>query len=109
MSEAQEPRFYPGPWEVFTSDEGAVWVQETNNPDRLIVCDIPGDMETIKAEELANADLIAAAPDLYHACEAAAEKARCIRVIDGLEPCRSHHCVACVLAAALARARGEGE
>lgn len=64
---------YPGPWEVYYSDDGRVWVEETTTPERLIVCDIPGDMETIEGPQLANANLCAAAPDLLEALEEIAE------------------------------------
>jgi hypothetical protein len=61
-------KHYPGPWEVHYSDEGTVWVHEVDpSQGHRIICDIPGDMEEIDAAELANADLIAAAPELLDA------------------------------------------
>lgn len=64
------PQHYPGPWRVVECEEGRVWVEETNTEERLVVCDIPGDMETIEGPELRNAQLIAAAPELLEACKA---------------------------------------
>jgi|GEM_PF-3475268 len=60
---------YPGPWHVYDCpDTGRVCVHDSR-PERFVVCDIPGDMETIEGEEFANAMLIAAAPDFLAACE----------------------------------------
>lgn len=83
----EPPTHYPGPWEVYTSDEGRVWVQETATPERLVVCDIPGDMETIEGAELCNADLIAAAPRLLAALEKALRDSGC----DGGLCCHEWH------------------
>lgn len=60
-----ETRHTPGEWEVHHSGEGTTWVQEVD-PARghKVICDIPGDAETHEGEDLANADLIAAAPTL---------------------------------------------
>lgn len=61
----------PGPWEVHINAAGEVWVHEVDlSRGQMVICDIPGDMETIEGEQLCNADLIAAAPDLLAALKA---------------------------------------
>jgi hypothetical protein len=63
----------PGPWVVHDTDR--VWVQ-TTDADANVICDIIGRVwdksvggSVIKAEDFANARLIAASPDLLASCK----------------------------------------
>lgn len=80
----------PGPWTVedaLESREGEVWVIAPNAPAGRGMIVFMGDMEQIEAQDLGDAHLIAAAPDLLAACEGlvAAFKAEdlIITTIDG--------------------------
>lgn len=73
LKDRSDAQPYPGPWKVVYCDDGTVWVQDSS-AEGLVVCDIPGDMETIEGRELANADLIAAAPELLAALKAVVQR-----------------------------------
>jgi hypothetical protein len=62
----------PGPWKVHI-DDNAIWV-EPPNPADSVICDLRGrDAAVLTDEDEANADLIAAAPDLLKAAKLAHE------------------------------------
>ena len=76
---APEPDLFthtPGPWHVTLQDTGEdgihIWVDQSN-PKENVIADINWRGETADGEpgeeDLANASLIAAAPDLLAACE----------------------------------------
>ena len=58
---------FPGPYEVHYADDGTVWIVETATPERIVLADLPGDMETLDGENLVTAHLMAAAWDLREA------------------------------------------
>ena len=89
-----EPKFTPGPWLVRANEP---WVIAKNYGDMKSVFHVNHPAEPSKTQ-MANAHLIAAAPDLYHALS------------DLLEQCRQYGHMDEIRAAeiALAKARGEG-
>lgn len=68
MSEARErPKFTPGPW---SAKDWRVCAGVYGPPNRFkFICDTATNAKSRNEENAANARLIAAAPDLYAACE----------------------------------------
>ena len=102
MSEA---KFTKGPWKATYDSQLQALIEIYNTEDRIIVAVLP-DRGTIEAmsEIEANANLIAAAPDMYDALECACDK-YCIGYAgDSLVKCED-----CVIQKALCKARGEKE
>ena len=109
-----EPKWTPGPWEIKPTLDGDAMILGTNGDKseyvgtvtlRQIACPFPALEEWIKEKRMANARLIAAAPDLYEACEAALEHLLYLRrMVRG--PRVSGKTIE-LLEAALRKARGE--
>lgn len=84
----------PGPWEVFICDDGGEWtgwpisIHAANEDDKSIVrtggmWPYEWDAATSQAEAVANARLIAAAPDLYEALRDMLDGWKYIRSVHG--------------------------
>jgi hypothetical protein len=86
----------PGEWEVYQDEDDAIRVRETATAKGLIICELV--QSSTDAEMMANADLLAAAPDLLAACE------EFVRKVEAGEA-RSVRSYA-QMTAALAKARG---
>lgn len=99
-----EPKFTKGPWTA-TYDSQLQALIEIYNAERIIVAVLP-DRGTVEAmsEIEANANLIAAAPDLYKALECACDKYCIGHAGDSLVKCEG-----CIIRKALRKARGEEE
>ena len=100
-----EPKFTKGPWKATYDSQLQAAIEIYNTEDRVMVAVLP-DRGTIEAmpEIEANANLIAAAPDMYEALECACDK-YCIGYAgDSLVKCED-----CVILKALRKARGEAE
>ena len=98
-------KFTPGPWKATYDSQLQAAIEIYNTEDRVMVAVLP-DRGTIEAmsEIEANANLIAAAPDMYKALECACDK-YCIGYAgDSLVKCED-----CVILMALRKARGEAE
>ena len=91
----------PGPWGVFGASLEMPEIRSVNDGQagRLI-----GFVSAEPEEQSANARLIAAAPDLYAACEAAIEQEDCYA--EGTDSLALNGCLHCVLLAALDKADG---
>ena len=100
MSEAE---FTKGPWKATYDSQLQAAIEIYNTEDRVMVAVLP-DRGTIEAmsEIEANANLIAAAPDLYEALETTCEY--CIGKEATDCPCER-----CITGKALRKARGEEE
>jgi len=101
---AQETKFTPGPWVSFYKrkyDEWHVSMPAEGSFMKAGLC--PDGIESPNRE--ADAHLIAAAPDMYEALEAAAEEAESVFVALGFPPEISSLKVK--IEAALSKARGE--
>lgn len=96
-----EPKFTKGPWKATYDSQLQAAIEIYNTEDRIIVATLP-DRGTVEAmpEIEANADLIAAAPDLYEALETTCEY--CIGKEATDCPCER-----CITGKALRKARGE--
>ena len=100
-----EPKFTKGPWKATYDSQLQAAIEIYNTEDRILVAVLP-DRGTVEAmpEIEANANLIAAAPDMYEALECACDK-YCIGYAgDSLVKCED-----CVIQKALLKARGEEE
>ena len=110
-----ETKWTPGPWSVFIDDSGDKWtgwplsIDAVTDPDKTVVRtggQWPYEWETATSqrEAVANANLIAAAPDLYAALEHCLGALTC-----GMDGIWDHHAPkpADLARAALAKARGE--
>ena len=100
-----ETKFTKGPWKAAYDSQLQTLIEIYNTEDRILVAVLP-DRGTIEAmsEIEANANLIAAAPDMYKALECACDK-YCIGYAgDSLVKCED-----CVILMALRKARGEAE
>ena len=98
-------KFTKGPWKATYDSQLQALIQIYNTEDRILVAVLP-DRGTVEAmpEIEANANLIAAAPDMYEALECACDK-YCIGYAgDSLVKCEE-----CVIQKALRKARGEEE
>ena len=98
-------KFTPGPWTAKYDPQLRALIEIYNTEDRIMVAVLP-DRGTVEAmpEIEANANLIAAAPDMYEALECACDK-YCIGYAgDSLVKCED-----CVIIKALRKARGEAE
>lgn len=97
--------FTPGPWgwEFFDTRRIAL---SNKTEDVLIVTADLNDHPLIDTSE-ANANLIAAAPDLLEACIEFAAYANCECGDDG--PYKDSKCAVCLASTAIAKARREGE
>ena len=98
-------KFTKGPWKATYDSQLQTAIEIYNTEDRVMVAVLP-DRGTIEAmsEIEANANLIAAAPDMYDALECACDK-YCIGYAgDSLVKCED-----CVINKALRKARGETE
>ncbi len=96
-------KFTKGPWQATYDSQLQTAIEIYNTEDRVMVAVLP-DRGTIEAmsEIEANANLIAAAPDMYEALECACDK-YCIGYAgDSLVKCDD-----CVIQKALRKARGE--
>lgn len=88
----------PGPWEDIINDEGELWVVIDNGDHDIFI----GDMEDTCGECHANAQLIAASPDLLAVCEAL------VNVADGKGDLERDYWKAVEMArTAIAKAKGE--
>lgn len=98
MSEA---KFTRGPWTAKYDSQLQVAIEIYNTEDRILVAVLP-DRGTVEAmpEIEANANLIAAAPDLYEALDTQCEYCIGKEAIDS--PCEG-----CIVGKALRKARGE--
>ena len=98
-----EVKFTPGPWKAKYDPQLRAAIEIYNTEDRVMVAVLP-DRGTIEAmsEIEANANLIAAAPDLYEALETTCEY--CIGKEATDCPCER-----CITGKALRKARGEEE
>ena len=95
----------PGPWKATYDSQLQALIEIYNTEDRIMVAVLP-DRGTVEAmpEIEANANLIAAAPDMYEALECACDK-YCIGYAgDSLVKCED-----CVIRKVLCKARGEEE
>ena len=100
-----EPKFTQGPWKATYDSQLQAAIEIYNTEDRIMVATLP-DRGTVEAmpEIEANANLIAAAPDMYEALECACDK-YCIGYAgDSIVKCED-----CVIQKALRKARGETE
>ena len=98
-------KFTKGPWKATYDSQLQAAIEIYNTEDRIMVAVLP-DRGTVEAmpEIEANANLIAAAPDMYEALECACDK-YCIGYAgDSLVKCED-----CVIQEALCKARGEEE
>ena len=98
-------KFTKGPWTATYDSQLQAAIEIYNTEDRIMVAVLP-DRGTIEAmsEIEANANLIAAAPDMYEALECACDK-YCIGYAgDSIVKCED-----CVIQKALRKARGEEE
>ena len=96
-------KFTKGPWKATYDSQLQAAIEIYNTEDRVMVAVLP-DRGTIEAmsEIEANANLIAAAPDMYEALECACDR-YCIGYAgDSLVKCED-----CVIQKALRKARGE--
>lgn len=90
------PKFTPGPWSLDISGRFFSILNREGDD----VCAFPDqDGKSPTAEQIANATLIASAPDLYAALEAVCDAYGC----ECVEP--TAHCPMCIGRAALAKAR----
>ena len=96
-----EPKFTKGPWKATYDSQLQALIEIYNTEDRTMVATLP-DRGTVEAmpEIEANANLIAAAPDLYEALETTCEY--CIGKEATDCPCER-----CITGKALRKARGE--
>ena len=94
-------KFTKGPWKATYDSQLQAAIEIYNTEDRVMVAVLP-DRGTIEAmsEIEANANLIAAAPDMYEALECACDK-YCIGY--------ALKCEDCIIPKALRKARGGGE
>ena len=92
----------PGPWGVFGSKSEVPEIRSVKDGEagRLIAF-----VSTESEEHAANARLIAAAPDLYAACEAAFDQ-ECECSAEGNDYITPDKCLHCVLTRALNKADG---
>ena len=100
-----ETKHTPGPWTATYDSQLRALTEIYNAEDRILVAVLP-DRGTVEAmpEIEANANLIAAAPDMYEALECACDK-YCIGYAgDSLVKCED-----CIIRIALRKARGEAE
>ena len=98
-------KFTPGPWKATYDSQLQAAIEIYNTEDRIMVAVLP-DRGTIEAmsEIEANANLIAAAPDMYAALECACDR-YCIGYAgDSLVKCED-----CIIRKALRKAQGEEE
>lgn len=61
----------PGPWEIEGQFDDELGVEIVNRGEERYICEVAPFTEEWTDEEIANAHLIAAAPDLLEACKAA--------------------------------------
>ena len=96
-----EPKFTKGPWKATYDSQLRALIEIYNTEDRIPVAVLP-DRGTVEAmpEVEANANLIAAAPDMYEALEVFCSY--CFG-------CTDNECKICIYGKALRKARGEGE
>lgn len=102
MAKMSEPKFTKGPWTAKYDPQLQALIEIYNTEDRVMVAVLP-DRGTIEAmsEIEANANLIAAAPDMYEAL-----KESCL---DCLLEQDKDLCDFCYIGKALRKARGETE
>ena len=100
-----EPKFTKGPWTATYDSQLRALIEIYSIEDRILVAVLP-DRGTVEAmpEIEANANLIAAAPDMYEALECACDQ-YCI----GYEGDSIVKCEDCIIRKALRKARGETE
>ena len=96
-------KFTPGPWTATYDSQLQAAIEIYNTEDRIMVAVLP-DRGTVEAmpEIEANANLIAAAPDMYEALDTQCEYCIGKEAIDS--PCEG-----CIVGKALRKARGEEE
>jgi hypothetical protein len=110
-----ETKFTPGPWvnddgEIIPENGSAIALVHNPADSPCFEPETDAEADAVEAEFKANADLIAAAPDLYAFIERFAAVTQGRRFGGGPEPMRSEELDALPreAAALLARARGEG-
>lgn len=107
MSESVTSKHTPGPWEVFDDVEGCEFPGIDNAGESIVLCgsifDDGGIRGDTKEERLANARLIAAAPDMLEAIEETLQSVVMNRLHDTIEISRD---AIELLRAALAKAKG---
>lgn len=98
-----EPKHTPGPWKATYDSQLQAAIEIYNTEDRIIVAVLP-DRGTVEAmsEIEANANLIAAAPDMYEALLDCCGE--CVDTSESDSACRF-----CSVGKALRKARGEAE
>ncbi len=98
-------KFTKGPWKATYDSQLQAAIEIYNTEDRILVAVLP-DRGTIEAmsEIEANANLIAAAPDMYEVLECA-----CVKYCIGYAGDSLVKCEDCVILKALRKARGEEE
>jgi hypothetical protein len=106
----------PGPWIAFESkqDKGTIYIQKQINEDRVFPAWAIAQIPSYQANDPANARLIAAAPDLLAALEAAVNQIESLHTDNGWSKSgpRKADLSAVTLRvcrAAIARATGQGE
>ena len=99
-----EPKFTKGPWKATYDSQLQAAIEIYNTEDRVMVAVLP-DRGTVEAmsEIEANANLIAAAPDMYEALETVCGSCIYVKLAGG--KC----CEYCVIQKALRKAGGEEE
>ena len=107
MGESVRSKHTPGPWEVFDDVEGCEFPGIDNAGESIVLCgsifDDGGIRGDTKEERLANARLIAAAPDMLEAIEETLQSVVMNRLHDTIEISRD---AIELLRAALAKAKG---
>ena len=107
MGESVRSKHTPGPWEVFDDVEGCEFPGIDNAGESIVLCgsifDDGGIRGDTKEERLANARLIAAAPDMLEAIEETLQSVVMNRMYDTIEISRD---AIELLRAALAKAKG---
>lgn len=104
-----EPKFTKGPWKATYDSQLQAAIEIYNTEDRIIVAVLP-DRGTVEAmsEIEANANLIAAAPDMYEALEFQCKN--CLgrySISKDSNECALYIRRECMIAKALRKARGE--
>lgn len=103
----QKPKFTPGPWEITNNDDLHLTIRRNGYWAHSHIAYINGNVLLRDDGDFkANANLIAAAPDLYTSCEITLEQLSNFPTVDDISQMQKAMLIA-NLNAALSKARGE--